>query len=149
MNLTAVRSAETNKAGGGSTSTEPKGAPSSVSGHVTVMIPGELQQRIGVRTGRVERGPLVMSVDALGIVQPNETQVARVNIKTEGWIDTLFVNYVGQVVSFCCGKKNPPILRAQELTKRNASLSSGYSIPTYTEDKDASKTRIGFGVCQS
>jgi Cu(I)/Ag(I) efflux system membrane fusion protein len=63
------------------------------------MIPGELQQRIGVRTGRVERGPLVMSVDALGIVQPNETQVARVNIKTEGWIDKLFVNYVGQVVS--------------------------------------------------
>ncbi len=77
---------------------EQMGTPSSVPGHATVMIPGELQQRIGVRTGRVERGPLLMSVNALGIVQPNETQVARVNIKTEGWVDKLFVNYVGQAV---------------------------------------------------
>ncbi len=77
---------------------EQMGTPSSVPGHATVMIPGELQQRIGVRTGPVERGPLLMSVNALGIVQPNETQVARVNIKTEGWVDKLFVNYVGQAV---------------------------------------------------
>ena len=105
MNLVRVRSEETNKAGGGSTSTEPMGTPSTVPGHATVMIPGELQQRIGVRTGRVERGPLLMSVNALGIVQPNETQVARVNIKTEGWVDKLFVNFVGQVV-----RKGDPLL---------------------------------------
>ena len=105
MNLVRVRSEETSKAGGGSTSTEPMGTPSTVPGHATVMIPGELQQRIGVRTGRVERGPLLMSVNALGIVQPNETQVARVNIKTEGWVDKLFVNFVGQVV-----RKGDPLL---------------------------------------
>ena len=105
MNLTRVRSAETSKAGGGSTSTEPMGTPSSVPGHATVMIPGELQQRIGVRIGQVEKGPLTMSVNALGIVQPNETQVARVNIKTEGWVDKLFVNFVGQMV-----RKGDPLL---------------------------------------
>ena len=105
MNLVRVRSEETNKAGEGSTSTTPMGTPSTVPGHATVMIPGELQQRIGVRTGRVERGPLLMSVNALGIVQPNETQVARVNIKTEGWVDKLFVNFVGQVV-----RKGDPLL---------------------------------------
>ena len=42
-------------------------APSSnVPEHAAVMIPGELQQRIGVRTGRVEKGPLDMSVEADG-----------------------------------------------------------------------------------
>ena len=105
MNLTAIRSEETNKAGKGSTSTEPMGTPSNVPGHATVMIPGELQQRIGVRIGRVERGPLKMSVNALGIVQPDETRVARINIKTEGWVDKLFVNFVGQTV-----RKGDPLL---------------------------------------
>jgi len=98
MNLVRVRSEETSKPGEGSASTVPMGTPSTVPGHATVMIPGELQQRIGVRIGRVEKGQLTMSVDALGIVQPNETQIARVNIKTEGWVEKLSVNYVGQVV---------------------------------------------------
>jgi Cu(I)/Ag(I) efflux system membrane fusion protein len=69
------------------------------------MIPGELQQRIGVRIGRVEKGPLDMSVEAMGIVRPDQTRVAHVNIKTEGWIDKLFVNFVGQAV-----RKGDPLL---------------------------------------
>lgn len=102
MNLVPMRTSETNK---GATSSEPMGTSSDVPGHATVMIPGELQQRIGVRIGRVERGPLKMSVDALGIVQPDETQVARINIKTEGWVEKLFVNFVGQTV-----RKGDPLL---------------------------------------
>jgi len=89
----------------GSTSQEPMGTPSTVPGHATVMIPGELQQRIGVKIGRVEKGPLKMSVRALGIVQPDETRIARVNIKTEGWVDKVFVNFVGQQVH-----KDDPLL---------------------------------------
>jgi membrane fusion protein, copper/silver efflux system len=73
--------------------------------HAAVMIPGELQQRIGVRIGRVEKGPLDMSVEAMGIVRPDQTRIARVNIKTEGWIDKLFVNFVGQAV-----RKGDPLL---------------------------------------
>jgi Cu(I)/Ag(I) efflux system membrane fusion protein len=34
----------------------------------------------------------------VGVVQPDETRVAKVHLKTEGWIDKLFVNYVGQKV---------------------------------------------------
>jgi Cu(I)/Ag(I) efflux system membrane fusion protein len=89
----------------GSASQEPMGTPSSVPGHATVMIPGELQQRIGVRIGQVEKGPLKMSVRALGIVEPDETRIARVNIKTEGWVDKLSVNFIGQTV-----RKGDPLL---------------------------------------
>ncbi len=46
-----------------------------------------------------------MSVDALGIVEPDETRVARISIKTDGWVDRLFVNYVGQSV-----RKGDPLL---------------------------------------
>jgi Cu(I)/Ag(I) efflux system membrane fusion protein len=105
MDLVRIRSDEANKTNGDSTSSAPMGTPSNVPGHATVMIPGELQQRIGVRIGRVERGPLHMSVEALGIVEPDETRIARVNIKTEGWVDKLFVNFVGQKV-----RKGDPLL---------------------------------------
>ncbi|MEN6406622.1 MAG: efflux RND transporter periplasmic adaptor subunit [Thermoguttaceae bacterium] len=98
MNLAPVRTAESNKASPTATPAETMGTSSHVPGHAAVMIPGELQQRIGVRIGRVERGPLKMSVNALGIVQPDETRVARIGIKTEGWVDHLFVNFVGQAV---------------------------------------------------
>ncbi len=98
MNLVPLRTTEQNRADKGATSHDGTDTSSNVPGHATVMIPGELQQRIGVRIGRVERGPLKMSVNALGIVQPDETRVARINIKTEGWVDHLFVNYVGQAV---------------------------------------------------
>ena len=94
MDLVPVRSEGVKKADKGTPMVTPTGVP----GHAAVMIPGELQQRIGVRIGLVEKGPLRMSVDALGIVQPAEDRIARVAIKTEGWVDELFVNFVGQKV---------------------------------------------------
>ncbi len=107
MDLTPVAkwSAETNKSSTGSTNAEQMGSSANVPGHAAVMIPGEFQQRIGVRIGRVEKGPLRMTVESLGIVQPNETLIALVNIKTEGWVDKLFVNFVGQAV-----RKGDPLL---------------------------------------
>jgi Cu(I)/Ag(I) efflux system membrane fusion protein len=71
-------------------------ASSGVPGHAEVMISPELQQRIGITIGRVQKAPLRMSVRTVGIVRPDETKVARVHIKTEGWVEKLFVNYTGQ-----------------------------------------------------
>ena len=114
-------------------------APSSnVPEHAAVMLPGELQQRIGVRTGRVEKGPLDMSVEAVGIVRPDQTRIARVNIKTEGWVDKLFVNFVGQAV-----RKGDPLLsiyspqfvstQQELLTALHAERTLGNSQPSLAE----------------
>ena len=56
---------------------------SAVPGHAPVTIPGEVQQRIGVTVGEVRQEPLKMSVRTVGIVQPDETKVARVHLRTE------------------------------------------------------------------
>src|SRR5437867_1532148 len=45
------------------------GSPSAVEGHAEVKIPAEIQQRIGVTIGQVERAPLRMSVRTVGIAQ--------------------------------------------------------------------------------
>ena len=85
----------------GSMSKEPSGVP----GHADVTLPGEVRQRIGVTVGKVEEGPLRMAVRTVGIVRADETRIARIHIKTEGWVNKVFVDYVGQKV-----KKGDPLL---------------------------------------
>jgi Cu(I)/Ag(I) efflux system membrane fusion protein len=57
-----------------------------------------VQQRIGVTVGKVEQATLSMTIRAVGIVQPNESKVAHIHVKTEGWVDHLYVSYTGQKV---------------------------------------------------
>lgn len=67
-------------------------------GYAEVRISPEVQQRIGVTLGRVEPTPLNMTIRTVGIVQPNETRVAHIHVKTEGWVEQLYVSYTGQRV---------------------------------------------------
>lgn len=76
-------------------STTSSAAPS---GYSDINVNQDVQQRIGVTVGRVEQTPLTMSIRAVGIVRPDETRVAHVHLKTEGWVETLFVAYTGQKV---------------------------------------------------
>jgi Cu(I)/Ag(I) efflux system membrane fusion protein len=74
------------------------GEPTDVAGHAEVMLPGGVRQRIGVTVGNVKESPLEMTVRTVGIIQPDETKVAHVHLKTEGWIEGLGVNYTGERV---------------------------------------------------
>jgi membrane fusion protein, copper/silver efflux system len=67
-------------------------------GYTEVKVSQEVQQRIGVTLGKVERTPLKMNIRAVGIVQPDETKIAHIHVKTEGWVDKLYVSYTGQRV---------------------------------------------------
>lgn len=73
-------------------------AGKSVPGHVTVQLSEMRQQLIGVRTGRVERDRRVMTIRAVGIIEPDQTRLARVQTRIKGWVSNVFVNYVGQDV---------------------------------------------------
>jgi Cu(I)/Ag(I) efflux system membrane fusion protein len=46
-----------------------------------------------------------MSVRTVGIVETDETKVAHIHLKTEGWVEKVFVGYTGQKV-----KKGDPLL---------------------------------------
>lgn len=95
-------------AGHGGTGTAPGtggGEPSPVGGHAVVTISPERQQLIGVRTGKVRSGRLVMSVRAVGIIEPDQTRLARIHTRVSGWVTKVHVNFVGQNV-----KKGDPLL---------------------------------------
>ena len=58
----------------------------------------EKQQLVGVRTALVETRPLVKKIRTVGIVTNDETRIAQVFAKVDGWIDRLYVNYTGKLV---------------------------------------------------
>jgi Cu(I)/Ag(I) efflux system membrane fusion protein len=70
----------------------------------TVMISAEKQQLIGVRTAEVRRESLVRDMRTNAQVTADETRIAHVHVKISGFIDKVFVDYVGQLV-----KKGQPL----------------------------------------
>ena len=62
-------------------------AADSASGEVTIA--PEVQQNIGVRTQRAERGRLWQKVEATGRVGLNQELVAHVHVRTAGWVQSL------------------------------------------------------------
>jgi RND family efflux transporter MFP subunit len=63
-----------------------------------VMIDPRRQQLIGVKTVAVVRQSVDQNVRATGAVRYDETKQADVNVKIEGWIRDLYVDYTGQPI---------------------------------------------------
>lgn len=55
-------------------------------------------QNMGVRVAPVVTGPLTKTIRTVGTVDYNERAVRDVNIKTPGWIEKLYVDFVGAKV---------------------------------------------------
>ncbi len=65
---------------------------------LTVEIPPEKQQLIGVKTVVAAIKPLQKIIRTVGMVQYDERRLATVNTKFEGWIEKLHVDYTGRYV---------------------------------------------------
>ena len=63
-----------------------------------VSIDSQRQQRIGVRLTTVTRETLTAVVRTTGTVRYDETRMADVNVKLDGWIRDLYVDYTGQLI---------------------------------------------------
>ena len=70
----------------------------------TVEIPTDKQQLIGLRTTTVAVRPLQKIIRTSGRVEYDERKMATVNLKFEGWIEKLYINYTGSRV-----KKGEPL----------------------------------------
>jgi RND family efflux transporter MFP subunit len=56
------------------------------------------RQMLGVKTARVESGPIERHIRAVGIVRYDETRLTDVNLKLDGWVSKLHVDYTGQPI---------------------------------------------------
>ena len=73
-----------------------EGGESSTEG--AVKIDPAIVQQIGVRTETVHVGELRHVIRTVGIVDYNERDIFLVNIKFDGWIEKVYVNYIGEKV---------------------------------------------------
>ncbi len=71
----------------------------------TIRVSPEKQQLIGVQYGEVESAAGVHSFRAVGKVAFDETKIARVHARIDGWVERVFVDFVGKVV-----EKGQPLL---------------------------------------
>lgn len=76
-----------------------KGEGTGLDTHAAVKIDHERQQLIGLRTEKVAEGIVSGEFRALGRVAVDETRVRKVNVKVEGFVEKLFVDFVGKPVA--------------------------------------------------
>lgn len=74
-------------------------------GYSPINVSGEKQQAIGVKVGKAQIRDLTKAIRAVGRVTFDETLMAQIHTKFEGYVEKLYVNYGGQTV-----RKGQPLL---------------------------------------
>jgi Cu(I)/Ag(I) efflux system membrane fusion protein/cobalt-zinc-cadmium efflux system membrane fusion protein len=64
----------------------------------TIRIDSATMQNMGVRLGRVHRKKLTKYIRTVGNITYDETKIFTVNLKYNGWIEKLYVNFIGEEV---------------------------------------------------
>jgi Cu(I)/Ag(I) efflux system membrane fusion protein len=77
---------------------EAQGAGRSVDGLATVTIDPSRQQLIGLQVAPVTRGSVSGSWRTVGRVEVDPTRVRKTNVKVEGFVEKMFVDFVGMSV---------------------------------------------------
>jgi RND family efflux transporter MFP subunit len=70
----------------------------------TVNIAAGKQQVMGVRTATVEQKPVVRDIRTTAQIVPDETRIAHIHVKVSGFVEKVYVDFVGQLV-----KKGQPV----------------------------------------
>jgi Cu(I)/Ag(I) efflux system membrane fusion protein len=110
---------------------EVSGGGGEVEGRAVVSIDPTRQQLIGLRTALVARGDVSANWRTVGRVQVDPTKVSKINVKVSGYVERIFVDFVGRPVKR--GEQlftyySPDLLSAQQeylLTLKAKSRSKG------------------------
>lgn len=82
-----------------------------------VKIRPEVINNLGVRSTKVERGPLWKRIVTVGYIDYDETRINHIHTRTEGWIEKLQVRAEGEQVKrgqLLFELYSPPLVNAQE-----------------------------------
>ena len=72
-------------------------APPGAGSNAVYISPGR-QQLVGVRTALVDRQRVEGTVRTVGMLAYDETRTAQIHTRVSGWVEQLFVDYVGKAV---------------------------------------------------
>jgi Cu(I)/Ag(I) efflux system membrane fusion protein/cobalt-zinc-cadmium efflux system membrane fusion protein len=125
-----------------------------VAGAASIRIDPVTEQNMGVRVDTVVRGPLTKAVRTVGFVDYDETTLATINTKVDGWIEKLHVDQTGAQVhkgEALFELYSPELFSAQEeylSALRNRQVGDVRSMPRARLDSDAlvsdARTRLEY-----
>ncbi|MDP2106682.1 MAG: efflux RND transporter periplasmic adaptor subunit, partial [Desulfobulbaceae bacterium] len=88
-----------------------------VEGMATIRLGEDALRLTGVQTAKATNEVVARSVRTVGIVVPDETRIRHVHTKVDGWIETLYTNFTGQIVTMdqpLLSIYSPELLASQE-----------------------------------
>ena len=103
----------------------------------TIRIDPITMQNMGVRMGRVERKTLVKDIRTVGNIIYDETKIFAVNTKFSGWIEKLYIDFVGDAV-----KKGQPLFEIYSPELVTAQEEYLLALEQYERLSDASYPRV-------
>lgn len=104
MNLVEVAASSAHAAPGAAAPGAPGAGSPSVGGLAPVEIEPARQQLIGLKTAEVTHGPIGGAWRTVGRVAIDETRVRHINLKVPGFVERIYVDFVGKRV-----KKGDPL----------------------------------------
>lgn len=108
-------------------------------GHASVHVDDGRRQLLGIRTAPVSRARLRKTLRTVGLVSADETRASQVHVKFQGFIERVFVGYVGQKV-----QKGQPLFTVYSqdvLAAQHEYLSSRAALARIPEAKVADPAR--------
>jgi len=78
---------------------EERSVETPIPGFATVRIDPERQQLIGLTSAKATRGPIGGSLRTVGRVAVDETRVRHINVKVGGFVEEIYVDFVGKPVA--------------------------------------------------
>ena len=119
-----------------------------------IVIDPVIVQNMGVRIAPVTTGPLTRTIRTVGTVDYNERTVRDVNIKVSGWIENLYIDFLGAHVDMgepLFDLYSPELFTAQEeylLAWKNQDRVGSPAFPDATKGAasllEAAKTRLAY-----
>jgi membrane fusion protein, copper/silver efflux system len=106
----------------------------------TIRIDPVTMQNMGVRFGRVRQKALIKSIRTVANVIYDETKMFRVNTKFSGWIEKLYVNFVGEDA-----KKGQPLFEIYSPELVTAQEEYLLALNQYTRMSNSSYPRVREG----
>jgi|SRR5579859_4702850 len=64
----------------------------------SVALTAQKQQLIGVRTAVVRKEEVFRTLSTVAQIMADETRIAHIHVKVNGWVDKVYVDFVGQLV---------------------------------------------------
>jgi len=110
-----------------------------------VAIDPVVTQNIGIRVAPVEMGPITQTIRTVGTVGTDETRVRDINLKVDGWIEKLHVDYLGAPVAVdqpLFDLYSPDLYAAQ--SELLSALGGRRSLPSNDRLVESARTRLKF-----